>query len=199
MYLVAPLLAWTKHAGLNCYSGHGGQPVDPSDQPLASKSAAQCGDACVNKTGCTAFTVMSNTASGDCWLRASINLASCDTYSNYDTYDRSAPPPPAPPPTPRPVPFALVKRIGSKGVNLGNILEAPHEGDWAAPIEEYAPAPATALHPPQTGQQAKGRAARWHAASVSPAEAARAAYTPSPAGEAPYCARTLQSTPPTQH
>jgi aryl-phospho-beta-D-glucosidase BglC (GH1 family) len=33
-------------------------------------------------------------------------------------------------------PWEMVKRMG-KGINLGNTLEAPNEGDWSAPAEEY--------------------------------------------------------------
>ena len=33
-------------------------------------------------------------------------------------------------------PWEMVERMG-KGINLGNTLEAPNEGDWSAPAEEY--------------------------------------------------------------
>lgn len=135
---LAMLSSWTAHPGYNCYSGNGAVPVDPTDKPLGHKSVLECGKACDGTAGCKAFTVHSNTESGDCWLRASIDLSRCQhPFSGYDTYDHSPPPPPLPPPIPRPAAFALVKRIGSGGVNLGNVLEAPHEGDWAAPLQEF--------------------------------------------------------------
>ena len=33
-------------------------------------------------------------------------------------------------------PWEMVEKMG-KGINLGNTLEAPKEGDWSAPLEEY--------------------------------------------------------------
>jgi hypothetical protein len=129
--------AFTKHASTNCYAGHGGTAVFPDDHALPSKTVAECGAACTSNAACNAFVVEADTTTGNCWLRASVVLAECDQNSPYDTYDHSPPPPPLPPQPPRPAAHALVARINSKGINLGNVLEAPHEGDWAHKIERY--------------------------------------------------------------
>ena len=46
-----------------------------------------------------------------------------------------APPPPPPPPPGVTSPADMIRRMGM-GINLGNTLEAPHEGAWAPPARE---------------------------------------------------------------
>jgi len=65
--------------------------VQPSDAAAAGKSAEECGALCAATEGCHAFTVQSGATSGNCWLRASIDLAQCvGPNSGYDTYVEAA-------------------------------------------------------------------------------------------------------------
>jgi len=81
-----PAPQWVAHRGFNCYDGHGGTAAVPGDSPALGKSVEECGSLCAQTGGCTAFTMRSNAARGNCWLRASIDLASCDQDRGYTTY-----------------------------------------------------------------------------------------------------------------
>ena len=83
-----PAPHWVRHAGYNCYDGHGGPSVEPGDAPSPDKTVAECGELCAGTPNCHAFTLPSNVLRGDCWLRSNISLAKCDfPDSGYDTWD----------------------------------------------------------------------------------------------------------------
>ncbi len=71
---------------MNCYARHGGTSLRPSDEPLGALSIAQCAAACLDTAGCSAFTVRSRHAEGDCWLRGAVELHACLTGQSYDTF-----------------------------------------------------------------------------------------------------------------
>ena len=78
---------WEPHQGINCWAGNGGTPVQPSDAATPGKSVEECGALCAATEGCHAFTVQSGINGGNCWLRASIDLAQCmGPNTPYDTY-----------------------------------------------------------------------------------------------------------------
>ena len=78
---------WEPHQGINCWAGNGGTPVQPSDAATPGKSVEECGALCAATEGCHAFTVQSGINVGNCWLRASIDLAQCvGPNTPYDTY-----------------------------------------------------------------------------------------------------------------
>lgn len=86
--------------GYNCYGGHGATEIGSEEGGL---SVAACAEKCAGFDGCTGFVV--TTEKGDahtCFLRKDIDLTSCSTKSQWDTYTcPSGPAPPAPkPPSP---------------------------------------------------------------------------------------------------
>ena len=108
-YAPAPAAAWTLHSQTNCYEGMGG--VDfklpkkdgvRGDSVLTKSTAAACIEVCRSRGSrrrpCTAVTVKVLTrgqARGmlECWLRASVNVSSCQlgarkfhTYSSPGTH-----------------------------------------------------------------------------------------------------------------
>lgn len=87
----APVPAgYTLHEGYNCYRGQGGVPVDPTDRPVSSSASEDdCRATCDRTDGCRAFT-RARVSSGDCFLRASVELGACLTGTGYDTYTAGA-------------------------------------------------------------------------------------------------------------
>ena len=99
-----PCGEWEFHPLTNCYSGHGGTPLEPSDVPLGSKSLSECQAACGDAPTCRAVVRPAGSGEqGDCFLRSAVTLEQCLASSTYDTYMRVGPfppSPPAPPPAP---------------------------------------------------------------------------------------------------
>jgi len=106
-----------------------------------SSTTQSCCDLCSQNSQCKAFTWSKYDTTGApnpiCYMKSS-----CDSMQPKSTCTAGklggaptpAPPPtPVPPPTPKPsyiTPSEMVKLMGV-GINLGNTLDAPHEGDWA--------------------------------------------------------------------
>lgn len=115
-----PVSGFTKHAGLNCFSGHGGVPVDERDPAQSGKSTTECLSQCQADASCTAVTDTGTATNNLCWFRSSVDISGCDSGTGYDTYTAGsvpgpAPPgpsPPAPPSPPSPSPSGYTKHDG---------------------------------------------------------------------------------------
>ena len=90
---LGPCDDWIPHTNRKCAPGHGGTPIDPADVPLKNQTATTCAAACAATQGCAAFTLGSGDKdNGDCYLRSSVNINSCQHTGDegtpaYDTYE----------------------------------------------------------------------------------------------------------------
>jgi arylsulfatase A-like enzyme len=92
---------YTKHAGLNCYHGHGGANIDNGGN-FTTQSVAKCEAFCDATPGC--FCIVSSLKNNACWRRSTCVPAQCQAASGeYDTYMKPGAPP-LPPTPPRPYP-----------------------------------------------------------------------------------------------
>ena len=93
---------YTKHAGLNCYAGHGAVNID--DGNFTTKPLAQCERFCDVTPGC--FCVVSDSETNGCWRRSTCVPDQCSRGgSAYDTYIKPGAPPLPPPPPPHRKPY----------------------------------------------------------------------------------------------
>eukprot|EP00930_Biecheleria_cincta_P073195 TRINITY_DN60510_c0_g1_i1.p1 TRINITY_DN60510_c0_g1~~TRINITY_DN60510_c0_g1_i1.p1 ORF type:complete len:419 (+),score=58.41 TRINITY_DN60510_c0_g1_i1:53-1309(+) len=87
----APQYGWVKHAGINCFEGHGGEVV-PGDDPIRpfskSMTVAQCEAACDSSQSCLGIVLPSN-GSPQCWRRGKLDLSKCVNDPGYDLYERT--------------------------------------------------------------------------------------------------------------
>lgn len=72
-------VGWNDYIGFNCYAGHGGEPFDDQDFPLAL-SMDQCFSACRGKSGCVGITVPLDPNGEQCWLRKAVDPSKCDKH-----------------------------------------------------------------------------------------------------------------------
>lgn len=83
-------VAWTMHQNTNCYTSHGGTPMQPNDNPYKDLSLDKCKEKCSANPSCSAVVVMQGNSEAGCYLRASIDLDECGN-GNYDTYSLETP------------------------------------------------------------------------------------------------------------
>lgn len=80
---------YAMHEGYNCYPGHGGNLLGPEPYN-ANLHLADCQKACEDDENCEGFVVpndvITNKASGNCYLRKNLELDKCGTESTYSTY-----------------------------------------------------------------------------------------------------------------
>ncbi|CAK0883981.1 unnamed protein product, partial [Prorocentrum cordatum] len=78
---------WELHSGYNCFVGHGGLPVEGRPVPLAERlSVGDCQAACEASAPCAGAVVKQGEAVGFCWLQAHVELSSCITGTDFDTW-----------------------------------------------------------------------------------------------------------------
>ena len=87
----APQFTWVPRPDINCFSGKGGVPISPDDQPLTGASILECESACASTLGCAAFvTDYLPEATSDvplsCWLRRSVSFPNCAKIGGYATF-----------------------------------------------------------------------------------------------------------------
>ena len=82
-----PTAQYAQHAGVNCYAGNGGTPVEASDAPVAAAAtAAECLRLCDAEPACAAVTRGASDGGAQCWLRSAVALEQCQTNQPYDTW-----------------------------------------------------------------------------------------------------------------
>ena len=105
---------YADHAGMNCYTGHGGVNID-SGSAARTLALADCEAWCDATAACTCVVQGAAGAAeaSKCWRRSACTPAGCASDSKYSTFIKPpvptpptppTPPPPTPPPPPPPGP-----------------------------------------------------------------------------------------------
>ena len=100
LLLAATLSAqqYTKHAGLNCYKGHGGRNIDSGPAKL-SLTVSECEKRCDATPDCYCVVMTANTTSshaGSCWRRSMCQPAACSSDSLFNAFIKPGAPTPPP-------------------------------------------------------------------------------------------------------
>jgi hypothetical protein len=92
---------YSKYAGENCYSGHGGVDIDTAATAPEGLTVAQCEARCNSDSACECVIYQLNKEK--CFKRKSCDVPKCTSVQAYDCYIKpGAPTPPPTPPTPPP-------------------------------------------------------------------------------------------------
>lgn len=83
---------YSEHDGKNCYEGHGGHILEPSDAAPAGLTVDACQARCDANTDCECVTFQPS--NGKCWMRAACNASEFATNDRYVTYVSSREPAP---------------------------------------------------------------------------------------------------------
>jgi hypothetical protein len=80
-------IGWGKHAGLNCYAGHGATELSDFGADQSRMTLAECKTQCYLMTDCDGIVYEPQDGQGFCFLRADIKLAQCEiSTGSWDTH-----------------------------------------------------------------------------------------------------------------
>ena len=83
---------WVQHKGLDCYQGHGGDPIHPD--PLSDAlSLSECKKACEVDNSCEGIVTQAGSeASGLCYKRRNLDLSKCVEDAKWNLFIKTGSP-----------------------------------------------------------------------------------------------------------